>query len=274
MSSTTLSQTRPDGIASRLSNYSLELLGRHPDLFHLTIEQLDAERQKTKPFTGILPDDATEDETARFEAQKKYIEDRRAAINIHLIRAYEDEEYKSRERWEQKRKDWEEQGKKWAEEKKVREEREKKYLVQKTDEELRRKKFYELDIGELYWERRQARHAGGVGPDGRTVEEIDKEIGEKLLGYKEGGVEGIHTIVSGIDKTSKGARTKHVMVEMGTQTDMTGPQILPMVPEPPIGPLETVTPTLPKFTVDMALSGNPISSLVKAEVLSPLLTFV
>lgn len=270
MSYAPLYQSRPDGIASRLSMTSLEMLSRHPDLFPLTIEQLQAELEKANSFTSVLPPDATEDEQARFETHQNYLEDRRRAINIHLMRAYEDDEDKSRERGEQKRKEREEKAKKLAEEKKLREEREEKdKQVGKKLEDLRRKKFNEEDVGDLYVERRQARQAGGVGPGGRTVEEIDKDIAEKLLGYKDGETKGIHAnVVKGVEKPRGGGLMKPPMVEIGSLTEMTLPDIVPIEESSTIGTPETVI-HLPKLPVEIPSPKEAISRLVKSKVLFP-----
>src|SRR5271154_2383147 len=151
MSSTMFPQSDPDAVPFRLSDTTIQNLVAHPDLYHLTIPQLDSERQKTVSFTALPPpSDATPDETRRFEAQKTYIAQRRAAIDFHLLRAYE-AEFENRERDEQRKKELEEEDRKLAEDRKREEELvERAEVREKSEEELKLRKFYEEDIGELY----------------------------------------------------------------------------------------------------------------------------
>jgi hypothetical protein len=256
-------QSGPDAVPFPLSDTTIQNLAAHPDLFHLTIPQLDSERQKTTSFTPLPPpSDASPDEERRFEAQKTYIDQRRAAIDYHLLRAYE-AEFNDRERDEQRTKELEEEDKKQEEEMVERTE-----LREKSEEELKLRKFYEEDIGELYCERRKARLMG-VGNKGRTVEEIDREIGNKLLGIECGGAIEVDTTVKGFEKLKGEVELKPVMVEMGIQNDLTGPDIVPLVESPPIPTPETIIDSAPRLAVEMARPRTAISSLVKPKVVPP-----
>jgi hypothetical protein len=145
-------------------------------------------------------------------------------------------------------------------------------LREKSEEELKLRKFYEEDIGELYCERRKARQMG-VGNNGRTVQEIDRDIRDKLLGNECGGECGgaseVDTTVKGTEKFKGEAELKPVMVEMGIQNDLTGPEVVPLVESPPIPTPETIIDSAPRIAVEMARPRTAISSLIKAKVVRP-----
>jgi hypothetical protein len=141
-------------------------------------------------------------------------------------------------------------------------------LEEKSEEELKLRKFYEEDIGELYCERRKARQMG-VGTKGRTVEEIDRDIRDKLLGNEYGGASEVDTTVKGAEKFKGEEELKPMMVEMGIQNDLTGPDIVLLVESPPIPTPETIIDSAPRLAVEMARPRTSISSLVKDKVVPP-----
>ena len=239
MSFTTLAQSRPNGVASRVSGATHELLAAYPDLFHLTIEQLLQERQKASSFKWVLPPDAKDEERARFEEQKRYFEQRRIAIGIHLLRAYEDDGYGKTEReeqrsgWDTKYDDEEKLSEKKLQEQSLHKTKVKETISQEegvprekrkgiSNKNWQSKKFLGKDIG-ADWGMGQEKHAGGARWSWRTVDEIDRDIQMKSFGSEAGAGSDLETIVHG-QGISKGGKLLKSVTVGDVQTQLHTPE--------------------------------------------------